>query len=190
MERFQSRWYVCGFHDSISQSCWKMRFFAHPASGMHRRPENLPTPLQGTEPLSESAWHRSQSHRVGAGSNENANRLIRRWFPKGTDFSKVTAAQLAALQDWINNYPRKFSTGQSPIQFLASLLLQLSHFIFRWVSQSPLFFCNFEKENGSRVTLAWLSKTIRSSQITYCYTCRLLYAGSASQCRPTVLLCV
>ena len=41
------------------------------------------------------------------GSNENANRLIRRWFPKGTDFSKVTAAQIAALQDWINNYPRK-----------------------------------------------------------------------------------
>ena len=26
---------------------------------------------------------------------------------KGTDFSKVTAAQIAALQDWINNYPRK-----------------------------------------------------------------------------------
>ncbi len=42
----------------------------------------------------------------GSGSNENANRLIRRWFPKGTDFSKVTAAQIAALQDWINNYPR------------------------------------------------------------------------------------
>lgn len=41
------------------------------------------------------------------GSNENANRLIRRWFPKGTDFSKVTAAQIAALQDWINNYPHK-----------------------------------------------------------------------------------
>ena len=43
----------------------------------------------------------------GCGSNENANRLIRRWFPKGTDFSKVTAAQIAALQDWINNYPHK-----------------------------------------------------------------------------------
>ena len=35
-----------------------------------------------------------------------------------------------------------------------------------------------EKENGSRVTLAWLSKTIRSSQINYCYTCRLFYAGA------------
>ena len=106
-ERFQSREYVCGFHDSISQSCWKMKSFARPVWGMHRRPENLPTPLQDTEPLSESAWRRSRSHRVGCGSNENANRLIRRWFSKGTDFSKVTAAQIAALQDWINNYPRK-----------------------------------------------------------------------------------
>ena len=57
-ERFRPRWYVCGFHDSISQSCWKMRFFARPAWGMHKKPENLPIRLQGTEPLSESAWHR------------------------------------------------------------------------------------------------------------------------------------
>ena len=34
------------------------------------------------------------------------------------------------------------------IQFLANLLLQLSHFIFRWVSQSPLFFCNFKKRTA------------------------------------------
>ena len=39
------------------------------------------------------------------------------------------------------------------IQFLASLLLQLSHFIFRWVSQSPLFFCNFEKQFTDTVPL-------------------------------------
>ena len=63
-ERFQSRWYVSGFHDSISQSCWKMRFFTHPALEMHRRPENLPIRLQGTEPLSESVWHRSRSHHM------------------------------------------------------------------------------------------------------------------------------
>ena len=62
------------------------------------------------------------------------------------------------------------------IQFLASLLLQLSHFIFRWVSQSPLFFCNFEKENGSRVTLAFVSQPFRSSQIPYCYTGGFIYA--------------
>ena len=65
-ERFRPRWYVCGFHDSISQSCWKMKSFAQPAWGMYRRPENLPIRLQGTEPLSESAWHRSRSHHMPA----------------------------------------------------------------------------------------------------------------------------
>ena len=37
----------------------------------------------------------------------------------------------------------------------------------------------FEKENGSRVTLAFVSQNIRSSQIAYCYTGGLLYAGAA-----------
>ena len=26
---------------------------------------------------------------------------------KGTDFSKVSAAEIAATEEWINNYPRK-----------------------------------------------------------------------------------
>lgn len=87
-ERFQSHWYVCGFHDSISQSYWKTRFFERPAWEMHKKPENLPIRLQGTEPLSESAWHRVDHIEWGDGSNKNANRLIRRWFSNGTDFSK------------------------------------------------------------------------------------------------------
>lgn len=52
-------------------------------------------------------------HSWERGSNENANRLIRRRFPKDTDFSKVTAAQIADLQDWINNYPRKILGWQT-----------------------------------------------------------------------------
>lgn len=50
------------------------------------------------------------------GSNENHNRMIRRWFPKGTDFSKVTKKQIAALQDWMNNYPRKILNWKTPAQ--------------------------------------------------------------------------
>lgn len=38
------------------------------------------------------------------GSNENANRLIRRWFPKGTT---TTPKEVAVVEKWINNYPRK-----------------------------------------------------------------------------------
>lgn len=46
-----------------------------------------------------SSWER--------GSNENVNGMIRRKHPKGTDFSKVSAAEIAKTQAWINNYPRK-----------------------------------------------------------------------------------
>lgn len=41
------------------------------------------------------------------GTNENINRMIRRRFPKGTDFDKVTAAQVKRVEDWINSYPRE-----------------------------------------------------------------------------------
>lgn len=41
------------------------------------------------------------------GSNENENKMIRRHFPKGTDFGKVTAAEVKRAERWIANYPRK-----------------------------------------------------------------------------------
>ena len=40
------------------------------------------------------------------GSNEKQNQLIRWFFPKGTDFRKVTQKEVRRVQDWINNYPR------------------------------------------------------------------------------------
>lgn len=46
-----------------------------------------------------SSWER--------GSNENANKLIRRFIPKGTDISKYTNKQIQQIENWINNYPRK-----------------------------------------------------------------------------------
>lgn len=53
------------------------------------------------------------------GSNENHNRMIRRWFPKGTDFNKVTKEQIAALQDWMNGYPRKILGWKTPEEVAA-----------------------------------------------------------------------
>ena len=41
------------------------------------------------------------------GSNENANKLIRRWIPKGSHISEFTDQYIKELQDWMNNYPRK-----------------------------------------------------------------------------------
>lgn len=46
-----------------------------------------------------SSWER--------GTNENTNGLIRRWFPKGTDFTKVTTQEIQKVEDWLNAYPRE-----------------------------------------------------------------------------------
>ena len=55
---------------------------------------------------SYSAWEK--------GSVENHNRMIRLFFPKGTDFSKISKKRIAAVQDWMNNYPRKILQWQTP----------------------------------------------------------------------------
>lgn len=53
------------------------------------------------------------------GTVENHNRMIRRFFPKGTDFSKITRKQIAAVQDWMNSYPRKILDWKSPAEMSA-----------------------------------------------------------------------
>jgi len=58
------------------------------------------------------------------GSNENTNGLLRQYFPKGTDFSTVTEAQLDAVADELNDRPRKRLAFANPTQQLAELLLQ------------------------------------------------------------------
>lgn len=51
------------------------------------------------------------------GSNENHNRMIRRFLPKGTDFSKVSKKRIAEIQDWMNNYPREILGWAAPADF-------------------------------------------------------------------------
>lgn len=53
------------------------------------------------------------------GTNENHNKMIRRFFPKGTDFAKVTPEQIAEVQDWMNHYPRKKLGWYSPAELIA-----------------------------------------------------------------------
>ncbi len=47
------------------------------------------------------------------GSNENANGILRRYFPKGTDFSKVSAQKLRRVVEKINLMPRKLLKWKS-----------------------------------------------------------------------------
>lgn len=46
-----------------------------------------------------SSWER--------GTNENSNKLIRRFIPKGTDIGKIRQKTIKYIEKWMNNYPRK-----------------------------------------------------------------------------------
>ncbi len=48
------------------------------------------------------------------GSHENMNRIIRRWFPKGTNFDTITAAEVAMVEEWLANYPRRILGWKTP----------------------------------------------------------------------------
>jgi IS30 family transposase len=56
------------------------------------------------------------------GSNENINGLLREYLPKGTDLSICTAEQLQAIQDELNDRPRKRFGYYTPREQLAKLL--------------------------------------------------------------------
>ena len=40
------------------------------------------------------------------GTNENNNRMIRRWIPKGIDMKDIKLSFIKEIEEWINNYPR------------------------------------------------------------------------------------
>lgn len=51
------------------------------------------------------------------GSNENQNKLIRRWIPKGDDIGLYSDADIRQIEDWINNLPRKMFSGLSSVEY-------------------------------------------------------------------------
>jgi len=75
-------------HESIANSLALKTFFAHPYS----------------------SWER--------GLNENQNGLVRQYFPKKTDFQKISHQQIKKVQDLLNIRPRKSIDFYSPIQFV------------------------------------------------------------------------
>ena len=65
-----------------------------------------------------SSWERGQ--------NENANRLIRRFVPKGTSIHKYTHEQIAHVERWMNCYPRQMLDWQRPIDLFKKELKALN----------------------------------------------------------------
>jgi IS30 family transposase len=71
-------------HEKINKALGTKSYFCHPYS----------------------SWER--------GTNENMNGLIRRFFPKKTDFSKVSVKQIKRIEFLLNNRPRKCLNYKTP----------------------------------------------------------------------------
>jgi IS30 family transposase len=71
-------------HQSIEKKLQATFYFAHPFA----------------------AWER--------GTNENTNGLVRQYFPKGSDFSKITDSDIQWVTTRLNNRPRKRLNYRTP----------------------------------------------------------------------------
>jgi transposase, IS30 family len=56
------------------------------------------------------------------GTNENTNGLLRQFFPKGTDFTKVSRKEINKVQKLMNTRPRKVLGYYTPQEKMAELL--------------------------------------------------------------------
>lgn len=56
------------------------------------------------------------------GSNENMNRIIRRFFPKGTNFDEVPISEIRRAEEWMNNYPWEVLGWQTAATLLRSYM--------------------------------------------------------------------
>lgn len=55
-------------------------------------------------------------HSWERGTNENTNGLVRWYFPKGTDFAKIPDEVIQAVEDALNNRPRKRLGWKTPLE--------------------------------------------------------------------------
>ena len=56
------------------------------------------------------------------GTNENTNGLIRQYFPKGTDFHKVSRYEVKRAQHQLNGRPRKTLNYATPYESFNQLI--------------------------------------------------------------------
>ena len=104
----------------------------HTADAIIRRLKHLPPEARRTLTLdngTENAGHQDITsaiqihcyfahpyHSWERGSNEQVNGLIRRYLPKGTDFSMITDLQIKEIENKLNNRPRKCLGFKTPFE--------------------------------------------------------------------------
>lgn len=82
-------------HEEISKKTGLKAYFAHPYH----------------------SWER--------GGNEKSNGLVRRYFPKGTDFDDISEKEIALVEELINNRPMKCLNWKTPNEVYQKHLTQL-----------------------------------------------------------------
>lgn len=65
-----------------------------------------------------SSWER--------GTNEVTNKMIRRKVPKGTDLDGKTDEEIAEIEDWVNNYPRRIHGYHSAAELFNEEIAKLA----------------------------------------------------------------
>lgn len=99
-----------------------------------RRMKDLPASLRRSVTFDngkEFAEHRQLSRSLGLeiyfalpyrswqrGTNENTNGLLRQFFPKGTDFSRISHQEVARVEQLLNERPRKRLGYRTPSEVL------------------------------------------------------------------------
>jgi IS30 family transposase len=67
-------------------------------------------------PTGATVYFAHPYHSWERGTNENTNGLVRRYFPKGTDFTQVSEEEIAAVEYALNTRPRKRLGWKTPLE--------------------------------------------------------------------------
>ncbi len=134
--------------NSLTERSWRLTYITklsrktaeHTTAAVIRRLKHLPLEARKTLTLdngTENAGHQIITAAIGTqcyfahpyrswerGSNEQVNGLIRRYLPKGTDFSMITDQQIKAIEDKLNNRPRKCLGFKTPLEAASLVALR------------------------------------------------------------------